>query len=88
MLSHGPQLHNSQYFGGIVGRVANRIQNATFELDGKTYHLDPNDRGNTLHGGFNPLFENSTWAVDEASGNHVVLKFFSKDGDQVEALYL
>ena len=32
------------YFGGIVGRVANRIANATFNLDGKTYNLGANDR--------------------------------------------
>ncbi len=38
------QDNNSPYFGGIVGRVANRIANATFNLDGKTYNLGANDR--------------------------------------------
>ena len=38
------QTNNTQYFGGIVGRVANRIANATFNLDGQTYHLGANDR--------------------------------------------
>ena len=27
-----------------MGRVANRIANATFNLDGHTYHLGANDR--------------------------------------------
>ena len=27
----------SPYMGAIAGRVANRIANATFQLDGKTY---------------------------------------------------
>ncbi|GBG89625.1 hypothetical protein CBR_g49415 [Chara braunii] len=38
--------------GAIVGRVANRIANAQFELDGVVYHLDQNNGNNTLHGGF------------------------------------
>lgn len=41
----------SPYFGAIVGRVANRIANATFELDGVMYDLYVNDGNNTLHGG-------------------------------------
>ena len=40
-------------------------------------------RGNTLHGGFNPLFENSTWDVLEADSTHVKLHFTSPDGAQV-----
>lgn len=39
------------YFGGIIGRVANRISNGEFKLDGKTYQLDRNNGNNTLHGG-------------------------------------
>lgn len=38
------------YFGALVGRVANRIGNAQFTLDGKTYKLPANDKDNTLHG--------------------------------------
>ncbi len=38
--------------GAIVGRVANRIANASFELNGKSYKLDSNDGKNCLHGGF------------------------------------
>ncbi|CAK0786381.1 hypothetical protein CVIRNUC_009594 [Coccomyxa viridis] len=76
------QTNNTQYFGGIVGRVANRIANASFSLDNHTYNLGANDRGNTLHGGFNPLFENSTWDVLEADSTHVKLRFISPDGAQ------
>lgn len=39
------------YFGGIIGRVTNRISNAQFKLDGKTFNLEKNDGNNTLHGG-------------------------------------
>ena len=39
------------YFGAVVGRVANRIAKAKFELDGQTYHLAQNNGENSLHGG-------------------------------------
>ena len=43
---------NTSSFGAIVGRFANRIGGASFNLEGKTYTLDKNDNGiNTLHGG-------------------------------------
>ncbi len=41
-------------FGGaaaIIGRVANRIRGAQFELDGMTFKLPANDGKNTIHGG-------------------------------------
>lgn len=47
------------HFGGVPGRYANRIKNSTFEIDGKKYHVKPNenptkdnpDGVDTLHGG-------------------------------------
>lgn len=39
------------FHGAIVGRVANRIANGRFSLDGKDYQLDQNDGVNQLHGG-------------------------------------
>lgn len=42
--------NDSVYFGAIVGRVANRIGGAQFELNGVQYKLVANDGNNTLHG--------------------------------------
>ncbi|HOE09509.1 MAG TPA: galactose mutarotase, partial [Treponemataceae bacterium] len=36
-------MQNNVFFGVLVGRFANRIGNASFKLNGKTYKLDAND---------------------------------------------
>ena len=47
-------LVNHCYFGAIVGRNCNRIGDACFKINGKTYNLDKNERNkNNLHSGFN-----------------------------------
>lgn len=44
--------HNVFNINQSVGRVAGRIGRAQFELDGQTYHVDANEHGHSLHGGF------------------------------------
>lgn len=46
-----PYLQAHPYFGSTVGRFANRIAGAAFELNGTNYALAANDGPNTLHGG-------------------------------------
>ncbi len=41
--------------GALVGRVANRIANASFALDGESYQLAANNGPNCLHGASLPL---------------------------------
>ncbi len=75
---------NDGYFGALVGRHANRIKNAEFEIDGKTYKVGANDGGNSLHGGFHG-FNEKNWAAFEAgtdSEPSLVLKTFSPDGEE------
>lgn len=43
--------HYDKYVGALVGRVANRIRNGEFELNGKTYHTPVNNGPNSNHGG-------------------------------------
>lgn len=44
-------LENDGFVGAFVGRYANRIGGARFELNGEEYKLTANDGENTLHGG-------------------------------------
>jgi aldose 1-epimerase len=63
-------LEGSFYFGAITGRVAGRIPNAAFTLEGKTYKLACNDAPNHLHGGVEG-FNKKLWTaapVDRADG--------------------
>jgi len=71
---------HSPHFGSLAGRVANRISTGSFELDGKTYKLDTNEGGNTLHGGPNGLGR-QVWdgQIDNAA-NAVRFSFSSPGG--------
>jgi len=73
------------HFGTLVGRYANRIAQARFELDGQTHQLVPNDGPNALHGGADG-FGRRWWAIeplpptaDAPAG--IVLRLTSDDGD-------
>ncbi len=75
-------------FGGaaaVIGRVANRIAGAQFELNGTTYQLPANERKNTLHGG-RKGFARAVWTIEEAPANEsessVKLTYLSKDGEE------
>lgn len=48
------------HIGASVGRFANRIAGARFELDGHTYELTANNGANCLHGG-RDFFRNRLW---------------------------
>ena len=65
--------------GAIVGRVANRIENARFEIDGKVYLLADNDNGNCLHGGVG--FQHRLWKVVDYTENSITLSYLSPDGE-------
>lgn len=71
---------DAAYIGALVGRCANRIGGAKFELGGKIYEIDKNDAGkNHLHGGFNG-FEKKIWSA-EVVGESLKLTVESPDGE-------
>lgn len=76
-------LANPNYFGALIGRVAGRVQDASFTLDGNTYELPASEGKNQLHGGPDG-FHQVVWEVqpfekEEEVG--LVLSHFSKDGE-------
>lgn len=70
-----------KYLGPVIGRYANRIANAEFELDGIKYQLPANDNNNTLHGGSNG-FESQVWHVDKVANNQIQMSYISADGEE------
>lgn len=78
----GEYEQNPLYLGAIVGRFANRICGAQFELNNKAHHLSKNDgdNGNCLHGGVLG-FSERVWTIGEQSEQHVSLQLVSEDGD-------
>ena len=69
------------HLGEAVGRNANRIGGAQFELNGKTYHLTGNDNGNNLHSGMD-FYNIRIWETEEVTETSVRFKLHSPDGDQ------
>ncbi len=73
------------YLGALVGRYANRIAGASFELDGVVYDtLYVNDNKNHLHGGrigFSKRIWNAETCADDA-GAHLILTLHSPDGEE------
>ena len=75
---------NPFYFGGIVGRFANRIARGKFSLAGVEYQLTQNDGVNHLHGGFRG-FDKRVWTVNEEiseSSSELHLEYSSADGEE------
>lgn len=70
-------LNNDGFVGAFVGRYANRIGGARFELNGVEYKLCANDGENTLHGGKGYDRQKLEAEVD---GNAVTFSICDPDG--------
>lgn len=74
--------HSGTNIGAMIGRNANRIGNAAFTLNGMTYHLNPNNGPNNLHGGGDGGFAFRMWNVEEKKDDSVTLSYVSEDGEE------
>ena len=75
-------LHHSPYFGSVIGRCTNRINQGRFKLDGQEIQLSKNmQEKHHLHGGYQG-FAKSVWALEQYDENSVLLKLDSPDGDE------
>jgi len=75
-------IQDKNYFGAVIGRYANRVANAGFELDGRQYSLDRNDGPNHLHGG-SAGFHKVLWSARmEQHSDHVALILGYRSADQ------
>lgn len=77
------------HFGAVPGRYANRIKNSSFVIDGKTYHVLPNENPtaanpagvDTLHGGPDG-WDWRNFTVVAHTSNSITFSITDPDGDQ------
>lgn len=67
--------------GATVGRNANRTKNASFSLNGTTFHMVPNEGKNNLHSGPDTFFTR-LWKLVSLTDRAVTLELISPHGDQ------
>jgi aldose 1-epimerase len=86
-LAHAPlerYVRNTEFFGCIAGRFANRIAAGRFSLEGREYTLARNNGANHLHGG-NRGFDKANWRakiIRRADAAGIRWTHTSPDGDE------
>lgn len=68
------------YFGATIGRVANRLNQGRFVLDGTEYRVSMNKEKYQLHGGAGG-FHSRVWTGD-IDGDELILTYVSLDGEE------
>ncbi|MDR1922558.1 MAG: galactose mutarotase [Candidatus Adiutrix sp.] len=69
------------FLGAVIGRCAGRIKAGKLRVGGKDYQLGCNFGENHIHGGAGG-FHRVLWETEEFSGNRLVLRHFSPDGEE------
>ena len=74
-------LDEHPYFGALIGRYGNRIEDGTFELNGEEYNLSVNDGNHHLHGG-RQGFDKVLWGSEITEDGSLKLQYVSEDGEE------
>lgn len=69
------------YFNAFIGRVANRIKDGKFTIDGVDYKVPVNNGTNCNHGGVSG-FNEKVWEVIGQSAYSVSMHYRSRDGEE------
>ena len=81
----GYESEANQYFGCTTGRVCNRIGDAQFTLNGKTYELAKNDGNHHLHAGVERSLDKVVWeakVLRPPQGQGIRFTYTSPDGEE------
>lgn len=76
-----PYLGEHPYFGALIGRYGNRIENGQFELNSTEYQLSVNDGDHHLHGGEHG-FDKVLWDAEMTEDYALRLRYTSEDGEE------
>ncbi len=74
-------LNSPSDYGSSVGRYANRIKNASFQLNDSTYQLKANDNENCLHGGGTSGWMNQVYEAEQIGDSILKLTIVAQDGE-------
>ncbi|MGB8166611.1 MAG: aldose epimerase family protein [Chthoniobacteraceae bacterium] len=69
------------FFGSIAGRFANRIGQARFDLDGRTFNVTKNSGLHHIHGGARG-FDKRNWTTEPRGDDAVRLSYVSPAGEE------
>lgn len=72
---------NGSFFGATIGPNANRVDKASFRINGKTYRLDVNDGPNNLHSHIEKGYHKRVWDITDMGDNSVTFSLEAPDGD-------
>lgn len=75
--------NGDKYFGALIGRCGNRIENGIFKINGTEYSLAINNGPNHHHGGIKG-FDKVVWDYEilNNENNQLKLSYLSKDGEE------
>jgi aldose 1-epimerase len=71
---------NAPFFGGTIGPVGNRTENASYQIGNKTYQMEVNDNENNLHSSIDGGYHKAFFDIKK-DGKKLICTLLSKDGD-------